>query len=71
MGLRDPPVGQRCKTERLRTSILAKPFCGELVPQDPDDEFAATLLEYIRTESTNSPDLLGTSTRSCLSKHLA
>ncbi len=39
--------------EQLRTlgqSILAKAFRGELVPQDPADEPATTLLERIRAE---------------------
>ena len=34
--------------DSLRQSILAKAFRGELVPQDPNDEPAATLLERIR-----------------------
>ena len=38
------------KIERLRQSILKQAFCGELVPQDPDDEPASILLERIRAE---------------------
>ena len=38
----------------LVPSILAKAFRGELVPQDPDDEPAATLLERIRAEHQES-----------------
>jgi len=34
--------------ERLTPSILAKAFRGELVPQDPNDEPAATLLARLR-----------------------
>lgn len=36
--------------DNLTQSILAKAFRGELVPQDPDDEPAAVLLERIRRE---------------------
>ena len=35
---------------RLRQSILKQAFCGQLVPQDPDDEPASVLLESIRAE---------------------
>lgn len=34
----------------LRRSVLAAAFAGRLVPQDPDDEPAAVLLERIRAE---------------------
>ena len=34
----------------LNQSILAKAFRGELVPQDPNDEPAAVLLERIKAE---------------------
>ena len=36
--------------ERLRQSILKRAFAGKLVPQDPADEPASMLLEYIKTE---------------------
>ena len=38
------------RVERLRQSILKQAFCGQLVPQDPDDEPASVLLERIRAE---------------------
>ena len=34
----------------LRRAVLERAFRGELVPQDPTDEPAATLLTRIRTE---------------------
>ena len=36
--------------DKLTQSILAKAFCGELVPQDPGDEPASVLLDRIRQE---------------------
>ena len=38
------------RAERLRQAILKRAFEGRLVPQDPDDEPAAVLLERIKTE---------------------
>lgn len=38
------------RTETLRQSILKKAFSGQLVPQDPNDEPAAVLLERILAE---------------------
>ena len=38
------------RAERLRQSILKQAFSGKLVPQDPNDEPAALLLERIRAE---------------------
>lgn len=48
---------QKAKThvDKLTQSILAKAFRGELVPQDPNDEPAAVLLERIRTERIVQP----------------
>jgi type I restriction enzyme S subunit len=40
---------------RLTPSTLAKAFRGELVPQDPDDEPAAALLERTRRQTTAKP----------------
>jgi type I restriction enzyme, S subunit len=41
--------------DRLDQATLAKAFRGELVPQDPNDEPAAALLERIRTERQAEP----------------
>jgi type I restriction enzyme S subunit len=49
------------RAERLRQSILKRAFEGKLVPQDPDDEPASTLLERIRAERTASADGNGAS----------
>jgi type I restriction enzyme, S subunit len=40
----------KAHVDKLTQSILAKAFRGELVPQDPNDEPAAALLERIRSE---------------------
>jgi type I restriction enzyme, S subunit len=57
----------------LDRSILAKAFRGELVPQDPNDEPAAVLLERIRTEreQTSTPKQRGKTTRKNSSKQLS
>lgn len=36
------------RLERMRQALLAKAFRGELVPQDPNNEPAAAMLERIR-----------------------
>lgn len=38
------------RAERLRQSILKEAFTGRLVPQNPEDEPADTLLECIRAQ---------------------
>ena len=43
------------RAERLRQSILKRAFCGELAPQDPDDEPASVLLERIRAQREAEP----------------
>lgn len=40
-------IAMRAHTRRLTPQVLAKAFRGELVPQDPKDEPATTLLERI------------------------
>jgi type I restriction enzyme S subunit len=41
-------------SERLRQSILKDAFAGQLVPQDPNDESAAKLLESIKADRYNN-----------------
>jgi type I restriction enzyme, S subunit len=59
--------------QQLDRSILAKAFRGELVPQDPNDEPAAVLLERIRAEreQTSSNKQRGKTTRKNSSKQLS
>ena len=45
----------RTQVDRLTPTLLAKAFCGELVPQDPNDEPASVLLERIRAERAAQP----------------
>ncbi|MBX8622021.1 restriction endonuclease subunit S [Pseudomonas glycinae] len=45
----------QARIDRLTQSILAKAFCGELVPQDPNDEPASVLLERIKTQRAAAP----------------
>lgn len=53
------------QADALRQSILKKAFCGQLVPQNPNDEPATALLERIRAaRSTNPPARRGRSARS-------
>ncbi len=46
------------QAESLKQSILKKAFEGRLVPQDPDDEPAAVLLERIRKEKKRREEAL-------------
>lgn len=39
-----------------RQNILRAAFCGQLVPQDPNDEPASVLLERIRAQRSASAD---------------
>jgi type I restriction enzyme S subunit len=43
------------QVDKLTQSLLAKAFRGELVPQDPNDEPAAVLLELIRATRETNP----------------
>ena len=45
----------RTRVDRLTQSLLVKAFRGELVPQDPNDEPAAALLERIRAQRAAAP----------------
>jgi type I restriction enzyme, S subunit len=58
---------------QLDRSILAKAFRGELVPQDPNDELAAVLLDRIRAEreQTSTPKQRGKTTKKNSSKQLS
>lgn len=42
----------RGRAERLEQSVLARAFCGGLVPQDPNDEPASVLLARVCVEAT-------------------
>jgi type I restriction enzyme S subunit len=42
------------RTERIVPSLLSQAFHGELVPQDPDDEPASSLLDRIREQRQTS-----------------
>lgn len=43
------------RADALRQSVLKRAFAGQLVPQDPDDEPAAALLERIKTNCVKLP----------------
>ncbi len=49
-------AGARQRVDALTQSILAKAFCGELVPQDPNDEPASVLLERIAAQRAADPE---------------
>jgi len=67
------PNQSQIEVDILHRSILAKAFRGELVPQDPNDEPAAVLLERIRAERerTSTPKQRGKTTRKNSSKQLS
>lgn len=44
------------QVENMTPSLLAKAFCGELVPQDPNDEPANELLKRIKEQKLNEPE---------------
>ena len=46
----------RAQVERLTPSLLAKAFRGELVPQDPNDEPAGTMLVRIAAQRNAATD---------------
>jgi type I restriction enzyme S subunit len=43
------------QARELRSSLLAAAFSGKLVPQDPDEEPAAVVLDRIRRERATTP----------------
>jgi type I restriction enzyme, S subunit len=45
----------RKQIDKLNLALLDKAFKGELVPQDPTDEPAATLLAKIQQATKNQP----------------
>jgi type I restriction enzyme S subunit len=45
----------RSQVERLTPATLHKAFCGDLIPQDPDDEPASKLMERIRNSQAKTP----------------
>lgn len=45
----------RKRASNLRKSLLAEAFAGRLVPQDPTDQPAVVLLEWIRAEQAAQP----------------
>jgi type I restriction enzyme S subunit len=47
--------GGLTRASALRQSILKKAFSGHLVPQDPNDEPAAVLLEQIKADRAKAP----------------
>jgi len=45
------------RAARLRQSILKRAFAGQLVPQDPHDEPASTLLQRIKKSNCDAPSV--------------
>jgi type I restriction enzyme, S subunit len=58
-------VHQNGNLDDLESSILAKAFRGELVPQDPSDEPASVLLERIRAERAKEQPNAARGRRTC------
>ena len=50
--LEDRYTAARAQVERLTSSLLAKAFRGELVPQDPNDEQASAMLERLKAHTS-------------------
>lgn len=50
-------IAGREQIDQLISSLLDKAFCGELLPQDPNDEPASELLKRIKELKTNEPAL--------------
>ena len=44
----------RARLDQLTPALLAKAFRGQLVPQNPEDEPAAALLERVRATHTDA-----------------
>jgi len=44
------------QVERMTPALLSKAFCGELVPQNPNDEPASELLKRIKEQKSNEPE---------------
>jgi type I restriction enzyme, S subunit len=53
-GLQTALKVEGARSNRLRSAILADAFSGKLVPQDPDDEPASTLLKRIAAKRVSS-----------------
>ena len=47
----------RALLDRLESALLAKAFRGELVPQNPNDEPAQTLLDRIHAQRAAAPQI--------------
>ena len=61
----------KAHVDKLTQSILAKAFRGELVPQDPNDEPASVLLERIRKEREQTPNMKSKARRASRSEKQA
>jgi len=52
-------AGQTAQLQQLNRAVLAKAFRGELVPQDPNDEPAETMLARARSTNGSTPPANG------------